>query len=78
MSFLALSHTKLKLRPLQLALLAMIARLVLGSMRNGSRVQLLKESVHTRRDGVLRGVEEGNDILDAGLNDECSQYSAFA
>lgn len=78
MSFLALSHTKLKLRPLQLALLAMIARLILGGMRNGSRIQLLEEGMHACRDGVLRRVEEGNDILDAGLDDEGSQYSAFA
>lgn len=55
-------HTKLELCPLKLALLAVIARLVLGGMSHSRRIRLLQECVNTCRGRILGRVEERDDF----------------
>lgn len=60
-------RTKIEVGSFQLALLGVIARLVLGRMRNGSGVDLLQQGVYSGRDWVRGSVEESDDILDTRL-----------
>lgn len=61
------SRTKSELGPLQLALLAMVGGLVLGSGRSSVSGGLLQDGVGAHRGRDIGVVEEGDDILLRGL-----------
>lgn len=60
-------HTKIELCPLQLALVGVITRLVLGGCRSRVGNGLLQKRVGAHRGRARRLVEEGDDILLGGL-----------
>lgn len=62
-----ISRTQLEVGPFKLALRLVIARLVFGCVGAALRRDLLEEGVDARGGLAGRGVEEGDDVLDAGL-----------
>lgn len=57
------SRTKIEVRPLELALLRVVCRLVLSRMCMGGRRGLLQQGVYAHRRRAGRLVEEGDDIF---------------